>query len=105
MESIFTLGPELGQLLAEGVLGLFQLPPLLFHVLHVVCQRFDLGFVLWVRKQIGRKGECLVPGFPGHLQLSHRRRQVRDLTMEWLVLCPLFPDAANQSLPCFPSSW
>lgn len=43
---LFTLGSELGQFFTERVLGLFQLPPLLFHVLHVVCQGLDLGFVL-----------------------------------------------------------
>lgn len=42
----FTLGPELGQLFGERVLGLLQLPPLLLHVLHVVRQGLDLGFVL-----------------------------------------------------------
>ena len=43
---LLTLGSELSQLFTERVLGLFKLSPLLLHVLHVVRQGFDLGFVL-----------------------------------------------------------
>lgn len=41
-----TLGLELGQLITQGVIGLFQVPLLQLHTLHVFRERADLGLVL-----------------------------------------------------------
>ena len=40
------MGLELGQLITQGVIGLFQVPFLEFHALHVFCQGADLGLML-----------------------------------------------------------
>lgn len=41
-----TLSAQLGKFFIKRVLWLLQLPSLLFHILHVVCQRLDLCFML-----------------------------------------------------------
>jgi hypothetical protein len=40
------LGLEFGQLVTQGVIGLFQVPFLEFHALHVFRQGADLGLML-----------------------------------------------------------
>lgn len=52
-----TLRLQLGQLVAQGVVGLFQVPFLQLHSLHVLRERTDLRLVLVWGRGWGHKGD------------------------------------------------
>lgn len=87
-----TLGLELGQLITQGVIGLFQVPFLEFHALHVFCQGADLGLMLvgWALVRRRRWIES-------RTQLQAAQTSTSSSSPHFLLHLP--PDAGSRATP------